>query len=201
VVLLGLGKQESVGAESIRRAYSCAVRIAQARKVECLYVALPQTSAMERRELLSAVGDGVFLTNYAFTRLKEETLKDNPVVLLKQAVFIGCGAEDELVLNKQLTIATGVHLVRELVNGNADEITPQFLAETAWSLEKRTEGLKATVLEKKHIQKEKMGLFLAVNRGSPLDPCLIQLAYRGNPKSKEHIVLIGKGVTYDTGGL
>lgn len=201
VVLLGLGKQESVSAESIRRAYSCAVRIAQAKKVESLHVALPQTSALNRSELLAALGDGIFLTNYAFTHLKEDTLKDNPVVLLKRVAFLDCSADEEPILQKQLTIAAGVYLVRELVNGNADEVTPQLLAETAWSLEKRTKGLKATVLEKKQILKEKMGLFLAVNRGSPLDPCLIQLSYRGNPKSEEHIVLIGKGVTYDTGGL
>lgn len=46
-----------------------------------------------------------------------------------------------------------------------------------------------------------MGLILAVGRGAPHDPCLIQAAYKGNPDSKEHIVIVGKGITYDTGGL
>ena len=60
---------------------------------------------------------------------------------------------------------------------------------------------KTTILEKKALEKEKMGLLLAVSRGSDVDPALIQLSYQGDSKSKKHIVLIGKGITYDTGGL
>jgi leucyl aminopeptidase len=61
--------------------------------------------------------------------------------------------------------------------------------------------VKATVFDKKRIQKEKMGLLLAVNQGSSIDPAFIILEYKGNPKSKDHTVVVGKGVTYDTGGL
>jgi leucyl aminopeptidase len=61
--------------------------------------------------------------------------------------------------------------------------------------------LKTKILGKKEIEQEKMGLLLAVNRGSAQDPALIILSHQGNPKNKEHIVLVGKGITYDTGGL
>ena len=56
-------------------------------------------------------------------------------------------------------------------------------------------------LTKKEIEKEKMGLLLAVNSGSHLDPAFIILEYRGNPGSKEKTAIIGKGITFDTGGL
>jgi leucyl aminopeptidase len=68
-------------------------------------------------------------------------------------------------------------------------------------MEKLSPRLKTEVLDKKRLIEEKMGLLLAVNRASSLDPFLIQTTYKGNEASKEHIVLVGKGVTYDTGGL
>lgn len=200
-LLLGLGKKETAGAETIRRSYSAAVRKAQAKKISEIHLLCPQVHSLDRNALLRAVADGVFLTNYAFTYLKGESLKDNPVVLLKKVVFVGCKENETELLKRFSTIASGVHLVRELVNGNADEVTPEMLAQTARSIEKRSRNLKLKVLEKMQIEKEKMGLLLAVNRGSDLEPRLIILSYRGNPKSDDHVVLVGKGITYDTGGL
>ena len=201
ILLLGLGKKENVNGEALRRAYAAAVRIAQAKKAKQIHLLFPEVSGMQRDVLLRAVAEGVILTNYAFLHLKGESIKDNPTVLLEEAVFLGLDQDDEANLKKWQTIAAGVHLVRELVNGNADDVTPQMLAETAKALEKRTRGLKATVLEKKQLEKEKMGLLLAVSRGSLKEPCLITLSYKGNPTSDDHVVLVGKGVTYDTGGL
>lgn len=201
ILLLGLGKKESVDGEALRRAYAAAVRAAQSKKAKQIHLLFPEVSSMERDEVLRAVSEGVFLTNYAFLHLKGKSLKDNPTVLLEEAVFLGLDAKDDAMLKKWQMITSGVHFVRELVNGNADDVTPEMLAETAKSLEKRTHGLKATILDKKQIEKEKMGLLLAVNRGSSKDPCLILLSYKGNPASDDHVVLVGKGVTYDTGGL
>lgn len=92
-------------------------------------------------------------------------------------------------------------MVRDLVNGNADDITPQYLGAVARGLEKTCKHVKTTVLNKKQIEKEKMGLLLAVNRGSFREPAFIIVVYKGNPKSKEKTVLVGKGITFDTGGL
>ncbi len=201
ILLLGLGKKDAITAELLRRAYSGAVRIAQSKKAKSIHLIFPRIANLSHQNVIGAMAEGVFLTNYSFIRLKKDSLKDNPAVLLDRAVFIGLDTKDEGSFAKWQTIASGVHLVRELVNGNADDVTPLMLAETALSLEKRTHGLKALILDKKQIEKEKMGLLLAVNRGSSSDPFLITLSYQGNPKSKEHIVLVGKGITYDTGGL
>lgn len=201
ILLLGLGKKESISTEMLRRAYAAAVRFAQSKKAKRMHLLFPEISSLPKEVALRAVAEGILLTNYAFLHLKGESIKDNPTVLLEEAHFLGLTEKDEAALKKWQTITAGVHLVRELVNGNADDVTPQMLAETAKGLEKRTRGLKATILEKKQIEKEKMGLFLAVNRGASQDPCLILLSYKGNPTSDDHVVLVGKGVTYDTGGL
>ncbi len=96
------------------------------------------------------------------------------------------------------TICTSVDYVRNLVNGNADEITPEYLAKCAQDIAKTHKSLSVTVFDKKRITKEGMGLILAVNRGAAVDPRFIILEYKGDPKSKDRTVLVGKGVTFDT---
>ncbi|MFV0339526.1 MAG: leucyl aminopeptidase family protein, partial [Parachlamydiaceae bacterium] len=90
---------------------------------------------------------------------------------------------------------------RDMVNGNADEVNPDYLADWTKNLSKKNSKIKTTILDKKALQKEGLGLLLAVGRASPRDPCLIVAEYQGNPKSKDKTLLVGKGVTYDTGGL
>ena len=201
ILLLGLGKKETVTAENLRRAYSSAVRMAQAKKTKSIHLVFPSVPQLANEKSLCSIAEGILLTNYAFSHLKEESLKENPVVLLEKAILIGLDCFEEALLAKLSAIAAGVYLVRELVNGNADDVNPKMLAETAITLARQTHGLSARVLEKAELEKEKMGLLLAVNRGSAIDPFLITLSYQGNPASREHVVLVGKGITYDTGGL
>ena len=121
--------------------------------------------------------------------------------MIEKVCWIGLDKRGEEWIEKAQTIAGGVYFARELVNGNADDVTPRMLANTALAIEKYSSKIKTTVYDKKWLQQKKMGLILAVNRGASVDPYLIQVVYKGNPRSKEHIVLVGKGVTYDTGGL
>ena len=201
LLLLGLGRVEKATPESIRRAYSNAVKTAHSKKAKSLNLLFPRSRALGREEMLRGVCEGILLANYAFTHLKGDSLKENPVILLEKVGWIGLDRKDDEFLQKIQTIVGGVYFARELVNGNADFVTPRMLAETAQSLEKLSPKLKASIYDKKWLQQQKMGLILAVSRASTLDPYLIQLSYKGNARSKEHIVLVGKGVTYDTGGL
>lgn len=200
VVLLGLGRQEKATLESIRRAYSEAVRLAKAKKAKSLTVLVPAVSHLSRVESIHAMAEGLFLTNYTF-HLKKDSLKENPLTLLDTIQWIGLKAEEKTGVERAQAIAESVYFVRDLVNGNADDITPRHLVETALSLEKSYPTIRTTIFDKKKLEQEKMGLILAVNRASNLDPYLIFSAYQGNPHSKEHVVLVGKGITYDTGGL
>ncbi len=201
LLLLGLGKPEKATGETLRRAFGNAAKTAQGKKAKNLNLILPKLKSISKEEALRGIAEGILLANYAYTRLKQDSLKENPVVLLERVGFIGVERKEEDFLEVIRTIAGGVEFTRELVNGNADDITPKFLAETAMLLEKSNPRLKTEILDKKKIEQEKMGLLLAVNRASSLDPYLIITSYRGNPKSKDHVVLVGKGVTYDTGGL
>lgn len=201
VALLGLGDEESITTEKLRRVYSCLTKACRAKKIKNIHILLPEIKSVTVDDLIRGIAEGLLLTNYAFDKLKAHALKDNLTVLLQNVTFIGAGPREIEIADECSSICRGVYLARDLVNGNADDITPQYLASVAQSFEKKLRHVKTTVFDKKRIQKEKMGLLLAVNRGSNLDPAFIIMEYKGNPKSKDVTVVVGKGVTYDTGGL
>ncbi|HJV94530.1 MAG TPA: leucyl aminopeptidase [Albitalea sp.] len=97
-------------------------------------------------------------------------------------------------------IAAGVTLARECANRPANHCTPTHLAEQAKKLAKE-HGLKVEVLDRKAVEKLGMGSFLAVAQGSDEPLRFIVARYEGAPKSKAPVVLVGKGITFDTGGI
>lgn len=201
IALLGIGDKEKITAETLRRAYGALAKACHARKVKNLHLLLPHIPGMQEEDRVKGALEGLLLANYAFTKHKRDSLKENSPGLIQKTVLLDAekGVLDQA---KRLnTICEGVYLARDMTNTNADEMTPIHLGELAQEWSKKIPGLKATLFDKKRIEKEKMGLILAVNRGSHIEPRLIFLEYRGNPKSKEHTVLVGKGITYDTGGL
>jgi len=188
-LLLGLGKKENTTAETLRRAFAKAIKGAMQKRVKQIHVLFPET------KWGSAVIDGIFLTNYEFLELKGEKKSS----LIEKVTFLGLDSKWESEIDLLQKIATSVHFVRDLVNGNADDITPLRLVKEAKKVENKK--LSVQVLSKKELEKEGMGLLLAVGRGARHEPHLIQMSYQGDRKSREHLLLIGKGITFDTGGL
>jgi leucyl aminopeptidase len=97
-------------------------------------------------------------------------------------------------------IAAGTALARELANRPANHATPTLLAEQAQALA-RAHGMDCEVLEREDLQKLGMGAFLAVAQGSAEPPKFIVIRHNAGPKSQSPVVLIGKGVTFDSGGI
>lgn len=201
ILLVGLGKKEKATSESLRRSYSAAVKQVLAKRLKSAHILLPFQSHLSREDILRGVVEGVFLSNYAYTRLKGESDHESSSSLLESVHWVGLGSADQSFVEKTETICSNVRFARELINGNADEITPAYLAHTAKALSQVSSKIEVSVFDRKWLEQQKMGLILAVNRGSDLDPFMIQASYKGNPGSQDHIVLVGKGITYDTGGL
>ena len=200
ILCIGLGERKKLSLEVLRKAYASAVGSCQKKKIETANIILPK-GKLSLAELTRAVSEGILLANYAYTDLKKESLKKDPVYLLKEICFVGGKKVEEKLFKEAESLAEGVYLTRDLANANADDVTPEKLARTAKSLEKVSSKIKTTIFDKKRIEKEKMGLLLAVNRGSFREARLIFVAYNGGPASGRPVVLVGKGVTYDTGGL
>jgi leucyl aminopeptidase len=190
ILLLGLGKRGEASDERFRRAYSAAVRVAQAKKAKDLSMLFPDFNAVR------GVFEGIFLTNYAYDKFKGSERR----VPLKTLVVFGLDKKFEKEIERIEKTASAVHLVRDLVNGNSDEINPEWFAKEAKEV-MGEKGVKVTVIDRARLEKEGMGLLIAVGQGARYEPCMVMAEYKGAPKSKEHILLVGKGVTFDTGGL
>ncbi|GAP34581.1 leucyl aminopeptidase [Piscinibacter sakaiensis] len=126
-----------------------------------------------------------------------------PAPLLARCSLV-CGKaevrEVQRGLQRGQAIAAGVALARELANRPGNHCTPTFLGEQARELGK-AHGLSVQVLDRRAIEKLGMGSFLAVARGSDEPPRFIVARYDGAPKTQPPVVLVGKGITFDTGGI
>jgi leucyl aminopeptidase len=200
-VLLGLGTLESITLEKLRRAYAHATKLCHKKKWTEANVLLPDCLSLSKEDRIRGVVEGLLLPNYIFSALKMEAVKKEKPLLLEKLALIAAGKEELQLAKKFALVSDAVNMTRDLVNGNADDVTPQYLAAAAKKLAKSGSRLKTVVFDKKWIEKQGMGLLLAVNRGSASEPVFITVEYKGEPKSDDCTVLVGKGITFDTGGL
>lgn len=199
-LLIGLGKEEKISCEILRRIYGTAAKLCQKKNFKNINLVLPNIVELRRitlEECLKGICEGILLVNYKWSQKSTKS----PESLIEHVTLLGVLPKVAPEINDLVQIAEGVYLARDLINGNADVVTPGYLVNAAKKLSQRFPAIKTTHLSKKELEKEKFGLLLAVGRGSCHDPALICMEYQGNPKSKEKVALIGKGITYDTGGL
>ncbi len=205
VLLLGLGKRDELGASQYLDAVRAAMRALQSTSAKdaVLYLAeLP----VNGRDSAWCIAQAVLLaheTVYRFDRLKSKTDKDKKAPKKIQFGLLSAKPDAALdaALSHAVAIAQGMKLAKDLGNLPGNVCTPGYLAEQAASLAKAHKSLKATVLEEKDMQKLGMGSLLSVARGSDEPAKLITLEYRGADKKQKPIVLVGKGITFDTGGI
>jgi leucyl aminopeptidase len=201
VLLLGLGEAKKASVETLRRSYGILAKFCLAKKLSQVNLFLPSGSHLKEELVVRGVAEGMLHVNFTFDKYKTVVSQSEPVKLIKTVCLLDASSKAVQAAQKYCKIFEGVNLTKTLVNSNADDTTPQYLAEVAQRLAKTYRNVQVKILNKKQIEAEKMGLLLAVNRGSVRDPVVIVLKYQGAPKSKDHTVFVGKGVTYDTGGL
>ncbi|MBI2743120.1 MAG: leucyl aminopeptidase [Chlamydiales bacterium] len=200
VLLLGLGNEKALTEELLRRAYATVIKACRRKKYKSLNIVLPEVK-MDEALLVHAVSEGLILANYKFDLYLQSEKSDPKDPPVESCCLIGADKSQAKQIEKVEVVTSAVQLTRDLVNANADQINAQMLAETAKQIAKDFKSVKTTVLGKKELEKEKMGLLLAVNRGAAQDPALILIEYRGDPKSKDLTAIVGKGISFDTGGL
>ncbi len=201
ILLLGIGSKDSCLTDHLRKAYASAVKVLRSKKLKSANFLLPETDLMNKDVLCGAVIEGVLMASYTFEQLRGEAFKKENSFEIERICFCGLKQSEEKILKKTEIIVDSINFVRDLVNGNSDDVNIDVLKQIAKDFEKKFSPVTTTILDKKALEKEKMGLILAVGRAASRDPGLIILEYRGNPHSKEKIAIVGKGITYDTGGL
>src|SRR5207249_5770406 len=146
--------------------------------------------------LVAAVGDAT----YVYRHTKPSAPEAPPMAKVSLLNGKAQAGEVAQALTRGQAIAAGVQLARECANRPGNHCPPTYLADEAKRLGK-AHGLKVEVLERKDAEKLGMGAFLAVSQGSEEPPKFIVLRYEGGAKGEAPVVLVGKGITFDTGGI
>lgn len=143
--------------------------------------------------------EGLYLGNYAFEKYKKEKKAEVPLEVY-------CYADDGNILNsainKTIKLMESVNFTKDLQNEPSNTLVPSILAERV-STALKSEGVRVKIFDEKEIKRRKMGGVLAVGSGSNNPPRFIVIEYNGAPKKgkAKHIALVGKGVTFDSGGI
>lgn len=198
VLFLGLGDKKECDASALRKAVALATQFCRKHKMARVNMVLPLDA---KESDLQGILDGFSMANYSFDALKRDSLKEAPTSLVKKVTILGAKKDMQKVIDRHEKLMESVNLARDLVNGNADDVKAQDLAAIAKGLSEKYSSIRCKVLKKKELEKEKMGLLLAVNRGSEHEAACIILSYEGDPSSKDVTAVVGKGITFDTGGL
>jgi leucyl aminopeptidase len=190
IALIGIG--DSLDAEALRYAAGSAVR--QLTGVDRVVLALPVGGA---EEALAAL-EGAAIASYEFDAFRSTSASDSRRHA-RDVVLATTTPVDESVLRRARAVATAVHTVRDLSNTPPQQMYPQALADKALSLAEGT-ALEVTVLAEEELLAGGFGGILGVGQGSSRGPRLVKVEYKPAGASK-HLALVGKGITYDTGGL
>ena len=202
-LFVGVGKRKEAGLEQFRRAGLQAARRARELRVEEALLHLPEGSGRERA---AAVAEGAWLGLYKYTEAKgKPTAKDAEKKAkepeLRRLAILGAGKGAAEAVEERRLVCEAVVLVRDLVNRAPGEKYPAKYARDIVALAKGIPGLTATVLDRKRIEAWPMAGLLAVNQGSHNPPVFIHLHYKPRGKTRKSVALVGKGVTFDSGGL
>jgi len=203
VLLTGMGSRKQLQRKAWRKAWSGAVAALLRTRIGSCAVALDRPDARQLDDYYfgRAIAEGAGAGLYRVNDLK--TAKKPPPSALKKVLAgpVRRAAAAERGFSHGAAIAAAANVQRDLANLPANVCTPTFLAEQARALGKRHAGLRVRVLDEAAIRREKMGCLLAVAQGSQQPPRFIVLEYAGTKKAQAPIVLVGKGVTFDTGGI
>ncbi len=197
LILVGLGKQQEFNTEKLRNATAMATTTIKNLRLTSFAANLhainyPATT----EEKITAIVEASILTAYHFSEYK--TTDKEKITTIESLAIIeqnNTSAVEKTMTTAQ-KIAEATCFVRDMVNQPASHMTPLTIEDIARKLPK---PVKITVHDKKALQKMKMNAILAVNKGSEIEPRLIILEYKGN--NDKPIALVGKGVTFDSGGL
>jgi leucyl aminopeptidase len=211
VVLAGMGPREKAlkslareGHEPLRAAAGKASRAAVKAGARALALAVPALDTGDVAGAARALAEGALLGGYAFERYK--TGDDRPAGLASVTVAVPAGSEKGLAVKESLDLAgrvsAAVAWARDLVNLGPADCTPTHLAEAAAALAKEA-GLAVEIRGPREIQALKLGMFLGVTRGSAEPPRLVKVSWlpKGAAARRKPLVLVGKAITFDSGGL
>ncbi len=202
LLLVGCGKPDTLSATGFRKIIIQAIKAIMTVKIKQFTFCLAEIEVKGRslpwkvKQCVETVYQGVYQFDLFKTEKEPIYLKDISIHLAQNKQFDAC----KEALHQGIAISNGVILTKNLANTPSNICTPAFIAEQAKALAKQHEQISIHILEEKDMEKLGMGALLAVSQGSAQEAKFICLEYKNAKKSQAPIALIGKGITFDTGG-
>ncbi len=206
VAIVGLGKRDKFTVDRVRRAASQACRALRGAGAKHVGLALAWAESGVNLALAArAATEGALLGLYEFTSYKNNGANGQngkPKKAIETITVLGKGREPALraAVERGRILAESTNFARDLGNEPPNTLTPTELGERARRMAAEV-GLECEIHDKAWIHKQEMGALLAVNQGSAEEPRFIVLRYNGGSKRAPALALVGKGITFDSGGL
>lgn len=204
MAIMGLGKKKELTLDRIREAFAKSCRRLKIQRVEYITTVASGTGVnkIALEDYAQAITEGALLGLYSFQ--KHKTKKEDEKIEVKKLTIVCNEGTDVSLLEKGVSkgriMAEAANLARDMVNEPANFMTPSDMAAMADEVAKKY-GLEVTVLDKKEMQKMGMGALLGVAQGSCQPPKFIILRYKGRGTDEVDLALVGKGITFDSGGI
>jgi len=207
ILLVGCGKESEFNDKVFREVISKMINALAStgvREAICYLTELPVAKHDSAWRIQQAIV-AIHAKQYIFDAFKSNAEKKNkPRRDLKKITWMVAQRREvekaEQAIAVGAALSSGLQIIKDLANTPPNICTPSYMAKSALDLGKTYKAVSTAILERKDMQALKMGAFLSVTQGSPQPPKLITLEYRGGAKAQAPIVLVGKGITFDTGG-
>lgn len=201
IVLLGLGEKKDTNLETVRRWAGKCLQIAKKHNAKTISIKLPKLSVQSN--IAQALAEGLWLADYRFLRFKKDEQKKHEDNRIESATICADAKNDKLdyEIREAAVGVLGTTFARDLTNEPSNHMRPRDLVENAIKIADLSNNIEIGVLGKKELEENEFGALLAVAKGSTEEPYLIHLFYSGSQKAKKRIALVGKGITFDSGGI
>lgn len=204
VWVVGLGEKTKTTAEDIRKSVAKLYKNAKASKYTVIAFDVPGFNVVHgEAETSQLIAEAVYLSDYTFDKYKSKKADPVNTTVILGHVEKKNAAKIEKALQSTANICESINVMKDFINEAPNVLhSEEYAKRIDADVKKNLKGVKIKILNKAAIQKEKMGMFLSVNAGSAYEPRLVHLTYepaKATSKTK-HIALVGKGITFDTGG-
>jgi len=195
VLLVGVGAKKDISLTALRVTVRKALLSSLLSRIKDIEVIVHDKDDETLKAVIEAILIGTYVWNKYVSKEKSDRSIDHSD---KKYALV---ATKKKIYEEVETICGGVNLARDLINDNADTVTSDYIERTIRQLVKGKKNVTLEILNKKEMKAKKLGLHLAVNQGSNKEPKLIIVKYNGAAKSGDYTAFIGKGITFDTGGI
>jgi len=196
ILLAGLGKKENLTKDTIRLVSGKIAQKARELKLKEFSIITPPSFVTDQISSVSQIVEGSKMALYKFDKFKTEKVDDSPDL----TIIVSKSNKVSQAIKTAIIVADGAIFTKSIANLPPNECTPSTLANFAKIISKKNK-MKCSIISKSELKKRGFGGITAVGQGSKNEPKLIILEHNRGPKNEKPIVLVGKAVTFDTGGI